>query len=135
MFYGVDSWMKNFQIANFKIALYPAKISRLTNMQVLAAKQTAEKMRTEIIDAGVIPFDEGTLQNVQTYIFTADVKKGKIQIRHDTPYALRLYYHPEYKFSKLHNAQAKGEWWEEWISGRLKNRPARIFKAFLKRLL
>lgn len=54
------------------------------------------------------PFDQHTLiasGNTHTKI-------GSGQIEYRTPYARRLYYHPEYNFSKEHNPQAGGLWFE-----------------------
>lgn len=35
----------------------------------------------------------------------------------DTPYARRLYFHPEYNFQKVNNPNAQGLWAEPWLPG------------------
>lgn len=35
----------------------------------------------------------------------------------DTPYARRLYFHPEYNFQTANNANARGEWLRDWMPG------------------
>ena len=35
----------------------------------------------------------------------------------DTPYARRLYHHPEYHFQTGKNANARGEWLHDWLPG------------------
>lgn len=95
---------------------------------------TAEQLRTELINSNTLPFDEGILQNVQTGVDIGSSHKGKVQIYHDTPYAARLYYHPEYNFSTETNINARGEWWEPWLTGNKKNRASQLFRKFYKKL-
>ena len=42
---------------------------------------------------------------------------GTCSIVSSTPYARRLYFHPEYHFSKDENANAGGKWFEPWSDG------------------
>lgn len=107
-------------------------LNKLSQAQKRAILMTAEQMLHEIITEAVIPFDEGTLQNVQTYINNANLNKGEVEIVHDTPYARRLYYNPQFNFDQTINANAKGEWWEHWITGSKKKRPALLFQKFYK---
>jgi hypothetical protein len=49
-----------------------------------------------------------------------------------TPYARRLYFHPEYNFSTKENPHAKGMWMEDWIKGgKDEDRLAEIFEGIL----
>lgn len=115
-----------------KIKLFPDKIMKLTQTQLRALELTGEQLRHEIITEQVIPFDEGTLQNVQTYVDTKELRSGNIQIVHDTPYAARLYFNPEYNFSHDINRNAKGEWWDDYLNGALKDRPRQIYSLLFK---
>ncbi len=110
------------------------KIKALSTASKKAVAMTAEQLRTELIQANVMPFDEGTLQNVQTYIDTKALGQGEVKIVHDTPYAKRLYFHPEYNFSKDTNEHARGEWWEPWLTGSKRKRPSELFRIFYKKL-
>lgn len=56
-----------------------------------------------------IPKDTGNLE--QSSLRASDIGGGLI--RWDTPYARRLYYHPEYNFQKDENPNARGLWFEE----------------------
>ncbi|GER73436.1 minor capsid protein [Bacillus coagulans] len=56
-----------------------------------------------------IPKDQGTLE--RSSFQASDLQRGEIVW--DTPYARRLYYHPEYNFSKDKNPHARGLWFEE----------------------
>lgn len=120
-------------MAGFKFKVYPGALKKLTNAQIKALEATGEKMLAEKIEAQEIPFEEGTLQNVQSGVDKASLNKGKIVIYHDTPYAGRLYYHPEYNFNQEFNTNAKGEWWEDYLSGKNKDRPKKIFEHYLKK--
>lgn len=117
-----------------KVTMNQQKVRELSQAQIQAVKMTGEQMLHEIVSEQVIPFDTGNLQNVGTYVETKEANKGKVSIVHDTPYASRLYYHPEYNFQTTFNANARGEWWEEWLTGAKKSRPAELFRKFYKRI-
>jgi hypothetical protein len=120
--------------AKVSVKMDHLKLKMLSDAQILAMLQTQEQMLHEIVTDQVIPFDTGNLQNVQTYPDTKAARKGKVAIVHETPYARRLYYHPEYNFQTTFNPNAKGLWWDDWINGPKKNRPKELFKKFYKRL-
>ena len=93
------------------------KIRQLTQAQVTALEQTAEALHTEVVQAQVIPRDTGNLQNESTFVDYSESKSGKVTLVSSTPYARRLYFHPEYHFQKHENPNAKGEWYEDWMPG------------------
>ena len=102
---------------NSTIKLDFVKISRLSQAQVSAVEETAETLHTEVIQAQVFPRDTGTLQNESTYVDTSESGRGKVSIVSTTPYARRLYFHPEYHFHTDANPNAKGKWYEDWLPG------------------
>ena len=102
---------------NSTIKLDFVKISRLSQAQVTALEETAETLHTEVIQAQVFPRDTGTLQNESTYVDTSESGRGKVSIVSTTPYARRLYFHPEYHFHKDENPNAKGKWYDDWLPG------------------
>lgn len=55
------------------------------------------------------PEAEGTLK--KSAITSSDVGSGKV--KWNTPYAKRLYYGEDYKFSKDRNPNARAKWFEE----------------------
>lgn len=76
----------------------------------------------------------GTLQNESTFVDYSDISSGKASLISSTPYARRLYFHPEYHFDKGENPNAKGKWLEDWIPGGKKSDFAtKAFKEFYKR--
>lgn len=102
---------------NSSVNLNMNRIRQLTQAQVTALELTAEAVHTEVVQAQVVPLDTGNLQNESMFVDYSESKKGKVSIVHNTPYARRLYYHPEYHFSKDENPNAKGYWFEDWQEG------------------
>ena len=108
-------------------------LKKIKAAQIIACKKTAMKMLAEKIEAQEIPMNEGTLQNVLTDVDDSAANSGLVQIVSEGPYAARLYFHPEYHFSKQFNPNARGEWWEPEISGDRKDRPEKLFKHYYKK--
>ena len=59
----------------------------------------------------------GTLQNESTYVDMSNSSNGTVTIVSSTPYARRLYFHPEYHFDKGENPNAGGMWYKDWLLG------------------
>lgn len=110
-----------------------AGLKTLKKAQIIAVKKTAMKMLAEKIDAQEIPMNEGTLQNVLTDVDDRAANQGHVQIVSQGPYAARLYYNPQYNFNQEFNTNAKGEWWEDFLTGKNKDRPAKLYKYFYKK--
>ena len=108
-------------------------LKKIKEAQIIACKKTAMKMLAEKIEAQEIPMDEGTLQNVMTDVDDSAAKNGVVQIVSQGPYAARLYYNPQYNFNQTFNTNAKGEWWEDFLTGKNKNRPAKLYEYFYKK--
>lgn len=92
-------------------------IKKLNDNAVKALEMTAEALHTDIVQAEVMPFDSGELQQEATFVDVSDSKDGRARIVSSTPYARRLYFHPEYDFQKYENAFAGGEWFNPWLKG------------------
>jgi len=93
------------------------KIRQLSRAQVAALRDTAESLLTDVTQAQVLPYKQGILQNDQTFVSVESADAGTVQLISSTPYARRLYYHPEYNFSKEENPNARGGWYEDWLDG------------------
>ena len=120
---------------NSTVKLNFPKINQLTQAQVAALEQTAEDLHTEVVQGQVFPRDTGALQNESTFVDNSEGSQGKVSIISDTPYARRLYFHPEYNFSQAENANARGEWYEDWLPGGSKEKFAiNTYKEFYRRL-
>lgn len=102
---------------NSVIKLNMPKISQLTQAQVTALEQTADALLADVKSAQVFPRDTGNLQGESTFVDNSQSKSGKVSIVSSTPYARRLYFHPEYHFRTEENPNARGEWYEDWLPG------------------
>ena len=103
----------NVQVTS-RIELNMSVLNMLDNAQRQAFEQTADATLTELRDRQVMPFDTGNLQNDSTFIDTS--QSDKVSIVSATPYARRLYFHPEYNFKRGNNANAGGKWFESFLN-------------------
>lgn len=129
-----------------KVQLNLGKIKQLNQAAVSALVQTAEALHTEVVQAQVIPRKDGTLQGEAFFVDASEASRGKVTLVHNTPYARRLYFHPEYQFhtgpwtdekGRSHdgNPNAKGKWFEDWQAGGSKSEFApNVFKELYRRL-
>lgn len=99
------------------VTINAARIRQLNQAAVAALEQTAEALHEEVQQAQVMPFDTGNLQNESTFVDYSQSNNGKVSLVSSTPYARRLYYHPEFNFQKDENPNAKGRWFEDWLPG------------------
>ena len=119
---------------NSTVKMNMPRIRQLTQAAVTALEQTGEALHTEVVQAQVFPFDAGHLQNESTFVDYSRAKDGKVTLVSSTPYARRLYYHPEYHFQTKENPNVKGMWYEDWLPGGKKAGFAlKAFKALYKR--
>lgn len=116
------------------VTINTRRIKELTAAQIKALEQTAEALHTEVVQAKVMPRDSGHLQNDSTFVDYSNSKKGTVSLVSQTPYARRLYFHPEYNFSTTENSNAQGRWLEPWISGDKKDFCKDTFKALYKQI-
>lgn len=103
---------------NYKIELNQAVVQMIeTNIQE-AFVETGEQVKQEIEDEEVIPYDTGALQRSLRLRTRLSFRRGRnINISTNENYGARLYYHPEFKFKKDHNKNARAKWFHPWIAG------------------
>ena len=112
------------------IKLYPEKIGILEKSSKQAFEMTVEAVLSDIVTSAVVPKDTGVLEESG---FTV-IKDAVGQIIFDTPYARRLYWHPEYNFRHDKNVNAQGKWMETYIDGPKKQWIIDTYNKFLKQL-
>lgn len=120
-------------MAKVKVTLDTAKIAKIERASEQALWQATEALHTDVVQAQVMPFDTGNMQNESTSAQKIDPHKTQLQTV--APYAKRLYYHPEYNFRKNNNPGARGRWLEPWINGSRKDFFKDAFARFFKSLL
>jgi len=115
-----------------KVILNQKALANLEQIQQQAIEMTAEAVRTDIVTSAVTPKQTGELERSGHVVVV--VGKRKASIVYDTPYARRLYWHPEYNFRQDKNANAGGKWLEPYHAGDKKIWVSKTFATFLKQL-
>ncbi len=111
------------------------RIKQLTQAAVTALEMTAEALHTEVVQAQVMPFDSGHLEEDASFVDYRESKHGRARLVSSTPYARRLYYHPEYDYQTDENPFAGGEWYAPWLKGgKQEDFAKKAFKQFYKRV-
>lgn len=125
-------------------------LKKLQDMQVSALAHTAEALHEEVVQAQVVPRMDGKLQGKGFFIDYSGAAGGEVSLVHSTPYARRLYFHPEYHFHQERwtetvehedgsvsvlthdgNPHAKGRWFEDWLPGGSRQDHARKIYQYL----
>lgn len=114
---------------------FNSNADKLERAVIDALDQAAEWVLSDVVKKQVIPFDVGTLQNASTFVNRDKLKDGEVTIVSSTPYARRLYFHPEYNFQTKNNPNAKGKWLEDWMEGGIYySKVLRNYELLIKRL-
>lgn len=103
----------NVQVTS-RVELNMSVLNALDNAQYEALAMTADATLTELRDRQTMPFDTGNLQNDSTFV--DDSQRDKVSIVSSTPYARRLYFHPEYNYRRGNNASAGGKWFDSFLN-------------------
>ena len=103
----------NVQVTS-RIELNMSVLNMLDNAQFEALAMTADATLTELRDRQTRPFGTGKQQYDSTFV--DDSQKTTVSIVSSTPYARRLYFHPEYNYRRGNNASAGGKWFESFLN-------------------
>ena len=129
-------------------------IKHLTQAQTTALEETAEKLHSKIQQDQVVPRMDGALQGESFFVDVSKSSSGKVSLVHSTPYARRMYFHPEYHFhtepweetikhkdgtisTVKHdgNSNAKGEWFKDYeAGGKYENYAKNAYKKLYRRI-
>lgn len=116
-----------------KLKLYPDKIKSLEKACKTSLEKTGNAVLSDIKTSQVVPKDTSTLEN-SGFVDATGISWGYLRIMFDTPYARRLYWHPEYNFRHDKNTNAKGLWMQDYEQGGKKEDYMKnVFTMFLKR--
>lgn len=100
-----------------KIKLNIPVVKQLDRAKQQALEQTGGALLKQVKNTQVMPFDTSILQNDSTAVDYSQSANGVVKIVSSTPYARRLYFHPEYNFSRKENIAAGGKWFSPWLEG------------------
>ena len=81
-------------------------VKQLDRAKQQALEQTGDALLKQVKNTQVMPFDTGNLQNENTFEDCAQSWNGTVKIVSSTPYARRLYFHPDCKNYVLYRLQA-----------------------------
>lgn len=117
-----------------KVTINKTRVKQLQKAQITALEKTAEAIHTNLVQSQTMPFGIGTLQNDSTFADLSESNKGHASLVSSTPYARRLYFHPEYDFSTDENPNAGAQWYEPYLEGGTKaDYASKVYKRFYKK--
>ena len=117
-----------------KIKLNIPVVKQLDKAKQQALEQTGDALLKQVKNTQVMPFDTSILQNDSTAVDYSQSANGVVKIVSSTPYARRLYFHPEYNFSRKENIAAGGKWFSPWLEGGTRqNFCSRAFVRFYRK--
>ena len=116
-----------------KITFNTRNINMINSIAKDALLDTAEAIKTDLIQSQTMPFDSGVMQNDSTYVDDKRIIKGIAKLVSDTPYARKVYFDPEITIHQDQNPNAKQRWFDDYIFGEKKNLPIKYFQQMLKR--
>lgn len=100
------------RVKSVKITLNDSAIAKIEESKEKAMRIVLDAVENDVSMRQVVPFRDGDLKDsVSTGIFK-DTDKVIGWIGWNTPYARRLYFHPEYNFRQDKHANAQGLWME-----------------------
>ncbi|WP_238906632.1 minor capsid protein [Clostridium sp. YIM B02506] len=115
------------------IKLDKTKISNLEKASQRAFEMTVEAVLSDIKTSAVVPKDTGELER-SGFVDTSQIKNMIASIVFDTPYARRLYWHPEFNFRTDKNINAQGKWMQMYLDGDKQKFIKETYMYFLKML-
>lgn len=97
---------------------------------------TALALQRRVREAEVVPRDTGQLEDVKFFVDDSQIENGVVSLVFEGPYARRLYYHPEYNFQTVNNANAQGLWMSLWEPGGIyADEPQKLFGEIMAQIM
>lgn len=118
-----------------KITYNTKNINMINEVAKLSLLDTAEAIKTDLIQSQTMPFDTGVMQNDSTFVDNKRIIKGIARIVTDTPYARKVYFDPEITIHQDQNPNAKQRWFDDYVSGEKKHLPLKYYQQLLRRRL
>lgn len=119
---------------NVRTKINKGKLQQISKNTEKSLIMTAEAIKTDLYQSQTMPFDTGNMQNKSTFVDDTQSKNGVVKLITDTPYARKMYFHPEYKFKKNNNQNAQGRWFDIYITGVKKDFAQKTFAKLMKKM-
>ena len=116
------------------IKWYPGKREQIDAKAIQALEMTGAEALRDLKAAQTLPFREGQLTE-STTLDRSGAVKGHVAIVSATPYARRLYFHPDYQFSTAEHENAGALWFEPYLKGKKNAWLKTTYRKFLKGLM
>ena len=107
------------------VKLNTSKINTLIEAHKKALEMTADAVLSDI---------NTSILEDSAFVDRSELINCIMRIVFDTPYARRLYWHPEYNFRKDKNPNAQGKWMDSYLYGDNKQFIIDTYSKFLKML-
>ncbi|MFD3274562.1 minor capsid protein [Paenibacillus dendritiformis] len=114
-----------------KVIINQSAIKQLVEAEKRALEMTGDAVLTDIVTSAVVPKQTGDLER-SGHVDASGLGQGKVKIVFDTPYARRLYWHPEYNFRSDKNPNAQGKWMERYHAGDKRKFVEEVYARLLK---
>lgn len=115
--------------ATASVTLSADKMKKLREAEEKALEMTEQAVLDDAVAQAVVPKRTGTLEKSG---FIREAREGVWQVVFSTPYARRLYWHPEYHFRTDKNPNAQGKWMHSYIYGDNRDWVIDTYKEFLR---
>lgn len=111
-------------------------LARFEKAALAALDKTAEALKSDLVLSGTMPKDTGALEGPATTVNRKWLPDGLILLASSTPYARKLFWHPEYNFRQDKNPKAGGRWFDVYLKGYARERfIPDTFEVFLEKEL
>ena len=115
-----------------KAKINPNHLKYMKKICIETLTETADALKSNLVQSQTMPKDSGNLEDRSTFVDDSKKNSGRVSVASDTPYARRLYYHPEYNFRKDKNPNAGGAWFQTYIDGKKKDFVNKAFAKILR---
>ena len=118
-----------------KITFNTKNIDMILAEANMALWDTAESIRTDLVQSQTVPKDEGHLEDdmfTDPPNLTKQIK-GVVRIVNPSVYSRKIYFDPEIHIKQGENPNAKQYWFEDYITGSKKELPIKYYQKMLKR--
>ncbi len=115
-----------------KITFNTKNIDMLNESAKLALLDTAESIKTDLVQSQTVPRDQGHLED-DMFVDDKRVLKGVAKIVNPAIYSRKVYFDPEIHIKQEKNPNAKQHWFDDYLIGNKKDLPIKYFKQHLQR--